>query len=163
MATSGPNNLPRNAYSTQVCVNVCLYMDLYIPPYRINNEKIYTNKRSSIKATSNSKSRAIDIAAKCRMFTTRSLSSRVVLSSTTDLLILRHKIDYVTSLNVDFRRLYITRHRDLGTSITRIVCCLPTVGSNNYYNLLTHCIVISHERYIVRSNIRVKAGFHSEK
>ena len=34
------------------------------------------------------------------------------------------------SLNVDFRRLYITRHRDLGTSITRIVCCLPTVGSN---------------------------------
>ena len=105
-------------------------MDLYIPPYRINNEKIYTNKRSSIKATSNSKNRAIDIAAKCRMFTTRSLSSWVVLSSTTDLLILRHKIDYVTSLNVDFRRLYITRHRDLGTSITRIVCCFPTVGSN---------------------------------
>ena len=40
------------------------------------------------------------------MFTTRSLSSWVVLSSTTDLLILRHKIDYVTSLNVDFRREY---------------------------------------------------------
>ena len=29
--------------------------------------------------------------------------------------------------------------------------------NNNYYNLLTHCIVISHERYIVRSNIRVKS------
>ena len=100
-------------------------------PYK-QRKNLYTNKRSSIKATSNSKSRPIDIAAKCRMFTTRSLSSWVVLSSTTDLLILRHKIDYVTSLNVDFRRLYITRHRDLGTSITRIVCCLPTVGSNNW-------------------------------
>ena len=98
-------------------------------PYK-QRKNLYTNKRSSIKATSNSKSRAIYIAAKCRMFTTRSLSSWVVLSSTTDLLILRHKIDYVTSLNVDFRRLYITRHRDLGTSITRIVCCLPTVSSN---------------------------------
>ena len=48
MATSGPNNLPRNAYSTQVCVNVCLYMDLYIPPYRINNEKIFTPTKEAV-------------------------------------------------------------------------------------------------------------------
>ena len=71
MATSGPKQPAPKCIlsnSTQVCVNVCLYMGLYIPPYRINNE------RSSIKATSNSKRRAIDIATKCRMFTTRSLS-----------------------------------------------------------------------------------------
>ena len=74
-------------------------------PYK-QRKNLYTNKRSSIKATSNSKSRAIEIAAKYRMFTARSLSSWVVLSSTTDLLILRHKIDYVTSLSVDFRREY---------------------------------------------------------
>ena len=44
-------------------------------PYK-QRTNLYTNKRSSIKATSNSKSRAIVIAAKCRMSTTctRSLS-----------------------------------------------------------------------------------------
>ena len=45
MATSGPNNLPRNAY---YCVNICLYMDLYIPPYRINNEKIFTPTKEAV-------------------------------------------------------------------------------------------------------------------
>ena len=34
--------------STQVCVNVCLYMDLYIPPYRINNEKIFTPTKEAV-------------------------------------------------------------------------------------------------------------------
>ena len=127
------NNLPRMhtlEFYTSMCKCLLVYGLIHSSlPYK-QRKNLYTNKRSSIKATSNSKSRAIDIAAKCRMFTTRSLSSLVVLSSTTDLLILRHKIDYVTSLNVDFRRLYITRHRDLGTSITRIVYCLPTVGRN---------------------------------
>ena len=37
-------------------------------PYK-QRTNLYTNKRSSIKATSNSKSRAIEIAAKYRMFT----------------------------------------------------------------------------------------------
>ena len=63
--------------STQVCVNVCLYMDLYIPPYRINNEKIFTpTKEAVLKQPRTVKSRAIDIAAKCRMFTTFVLSPR---------------------------------------------------------------------------------------
>ena len=34
--------------STQVCVNVCLYMDLYIPPYRINNEQIFTQTKEAV-------------------------------------------------------------------------------------------------------------------
>ena len=41
-------------------------------PYK-QRTNLYTNKRSSIKATPNSKSRGIEIAAKYRMFTTRSL------------------------------------------------------------------------------------------
>ena len=87
-------------------------------PYK-QRTNLYTNKRSSIKATSNSKSRAIEIAAKYGMFTTRSLSSWVVLSSTTDLLI------YVIKLTTSRAWMSI-----FDASITRIVCCLPTVGSN---------------------------------
>ena len=34
--------------STQVCVNACLYMDLYIPPYRINNEQIFTPTKEAV-------------------------------------------------------------------------------------------------------------------
>ena len=44
------NNLPRNAYYRilQVCVNACLYMDLHIPPYRINNEQIFTPTKEAV-------------------------------------------------------------------------------------------------------------------
>ena len=51
MATSGPNNLPRNAYYRilhKYVENVCLYVDLYIPPYRINNEKIFTPTKEAV-------------------------------------------------------------------------------------------------------------------
>ena len=34
--------------STQVCVNACLYMDLYIPPYRRNNEQIFIPTKEAV-------------------------------------------------------------------------------------------------------------------
>ena len=127
-------------FDTSMCKCLLVYGLIHSSlPYKQQTD-LYTNKRSSIKATLNSKSRAIEpqqnVECLQHVLSPRELFYPVA----TDLLILCHKIDYVTSLNVDFRRLYITRHRDLGTSynvtITRIVCCLPTVGSNKCVSII---------------------------
>ena len=64
-------------FYTSMCKCLLVYGLIHSSlPYK-QRTNLYTNKRSSIKATSNNKSRAIEAAAKCRMFTTRSLPTSI--------------------------------------------------------------------------------------